>query len=220
MANISDSTRRRDPPGSYVRQQPPLIGIESLPPPIPISSSLIDALDRRRSAEAFGRIDRTMLSSWLYYVAHSEHVHRDDLNRERRSVASFGALHPVHIVLGEPTGEWSVYIPRHHIIGRVDVNAKAANSLLDFAKTLFKTSDAILVALLADLTLAENYYDSPQELLLRDGGVLYGHAALVASGLELGFRILGETGSPYLEQLLSNLPFTPMAVGLAWIGGA
>ena len=55
--------------------------------------------------------------------------------------------------------------------------------------------------------------------MLRDGGVLFGHAALVAAALGLGFRILGSTGTPLLERLVRGLPFRPVATGLAWVGG-
>jgi hypothetical protein len=61
---------------------------------------------------------------------------------------------------------------------------------------------------------------NPLSLLLRDAGVLLGHAALVAASLGLGFRILGSTGTPFVECLVSGLPFRPVATGLAWVGGA
>lgn len=68
--------------------------------------------------------------------------------------------------------------------------------------------------------LAVNYYQNPLCLMLRDGGVLFGHAALVAAALGLSFRILGSTGTPFTERLVSNISFKPTAVGLAWIGRA
>jgi len=53
---------------------------------------------------------------------------------------------------------------------------------------------------------------------MRDAGVLLGHAALVASGAGIAFRILGATGSRLLEQLILDLPFDPVSAGLALVG--
>jgi len=84
---------------------------------------------------------------------------------------------------------------------------------------MFQAKDATLVALIGDLDLASHYYQHPLPLMLRDVGVLFGHAALVAAALGLSFRILGITGNTLVERLVMDLPFRSAAPGLAWIGG-
>ena len=76
----------------------------------------------------------------------------------------------------------------------------------------------IVVCLLSDCDLADAYYENYGPLLLRDAGVLLGHAALVASAHNLAFRILGRTGTSTAETLIPNLQFRPMATGLALVG--
>lgn len=78
----------------------------------------------------------------------------------------------------------------------------------------------MLLALLADLDLAESYYRNPHQLLLRDAGVLLGHASLVAAALDLSFRILGTVGGTTVSTLIPDLGFKCSGTGLAWIGGS
>jgi hypothetical protein len=85
---------------------------------------------------------------------------------------------------------------------------------------LFGSCEATLVALISDRDLVGSYYANASALILRDASVLLGHAALVAAALGLAFRILGSTGTSSLENVVSNLPFRPMASGLALIGKA
>ena len=75
------------------------------------------------------------------------------------------------------------------------------------------------MVLLSDIDLISVYYERFRELLLKDAGVLLGHGSLVASALNLSFRILGSNGSPWAEQLILDVPFSTAAVGMAWIGG-
>jgi len=79
---------------------------------------------------------------------------------------------------------------------------------------------AFLIALLADLDLAESYYGNPLQLLLRDGGVLLGHASLVAVAIDLTFRILGSAGGNIISSLVPGVAFRTVGTGLAWLGGA
>ncbi|MEP7354183.1 MAG: hypothetical protein ABI824_13210, partial [Acidobacteriota bacterium] len=180
----------------------------------------IAALANRRSAEKFTPISTGELATWLHYATSVQAVNSEDPNRQRRYVASFGALHPAHIVVGSPNGTWNAYVPERHALGDLHVDPVTATALRAKAQQCFQTDDATLVALIGDFDLAAHYYLNPLSLMLRDAGVLFGHAALVASALGLGFRILGSTGSPLVERLVMDLPFRPVATGLAWIGGS
>jgi hypothetical protein len=219
MASTENRPRRLEIAGPYKRLLVPTVQETRLPPPGPIRSSFLSALSRRRSADAFTSISFEDLATWLHYTAILQAVNAEDSNRQRRFVASFGALHPAHIVLGKLDNTWSVYVPQKHALGDLDVDASAATALRADADSCFATNEAMLVALISDHDLASNYYDDPLSLILRDGGVLLGHAALVAAALGLAFRILGSTGTSAAEGLLKNLPFKPVAAGLAWIGG-
>ena len=219
MASI-DEPIRVEAPGPYIRRQLPLYQETILPSPFQLRESVIAALANRRSAKIFTSISTGELATWLHYTTSVQAVNSEDPNRQRRYVASFGALHPAHIIVGGPNGSWKAYVPERHAIGELHVNSVTAAALRATAQQCFPTDDATLVALVGDFDLAAHYYLNPLSLMLRDAGVLFGHAALVASALGLGFRILGSTGSPLVESLVMDLPFRPVATGLAWIGGA
>ena len=219
MTNTEPGPIRLDQSSPKKRRPLPITRKTPLPKPSPIRTSFLLALAERRSAEQFVPIPLTDLATWLYYCASVQSVHSDDPNRQQRFVASFGALHPAHVVLGNPNGKWSTYLSNEHALGELAVNRDAASQVWSKAMQLFSAPNATLVALISDRDLVANYYESASGLLLRDAGVLLGHSALVAAALGLGFRILGSSGSPSLESIVCNLPFRPMATGLAWIGG-
>ena len=220
MASIEIDPIRLETPGSYSRRPMPAKREMPLPPPVQHGGSFRAALLRRRSAAAFDPIPSSDLATWLYYTASVQSINSEDRNRQQRCVGSFGALHPAHILLGEPNGMWTVYVAERHTLGELTVDAAVADALRAKAQQHFLSEHATLVALLSDWDLAVNYYQNPLCLMLRDGGVLFGHAALVAAALGLSFRILGSTGTPFTERLVSNISFKPTAVGLAWIGRA
>jgi hypothetical protein len=219
MASIDDEPSRLDVPGGKTRSPIPAVAVAPLPKPASIRASFLLALAERRSAERFTPVPLSDLATWLYYCASVQSVHADDPNRQRRFVASFGALHPAHIVLGSPSGNWSAYLPERHALGELAIHEEASRRLRAKAMELFEAPEATLVALVSDVDLVSSYYEGAFGLMLRDAGVLLGHAALVAAGLGLGFRILGSRGSSALEDLIRDPPFTPLAAGLAWIGG-
>jgi hypothetical protein len=219
MASIEDEPIRLEAPGPYTRSQLPILQEAPLPAPLALRGSFITVLARRRSAEVLTPVSTDELATWLHYITSIQAVHAEDPNRRRRYIASFGALHPAHILLGSPNGSWSASVPERHVLGALDIDRVAASELRAKAQRCFQTENATLVALLSDSDLAAHYYLNPLSLMLRDGGVLFGHAALVAAAIGLGFRILGSTGTPLVERLVRDLPFRPVATGLAWIGG-
>ena len=218
MTNTSEEPIRLDASARKKRCSLPISKKTLLEGPSPIPSSFLFALAERRSAERFSPIPMNDLATWLYYSASIQSVHSDDPNRQRRFVGSFGALHPAHILLGNPDGQWHVYLPEEHALGELRVEAEIASQLRGRAIQHFSSSEATLVALICDLDLVDHYYTNASGLISRDAGVLLGHAALVAAALGTAFRILGSSGTPFLEHLVCNLPFKGMATGLAWIG--
>lgn len=210
---------KRESPGPYRRSQLRLLRETPLPPPSQIRGSLLAALAGRRSAELFTPIPVHDLSTWLHYTASIQAMNAQDPNRQQRFVGSFGALHPTHIVLGRSDDTWTAYVPSGHVLGDLQVDSLTAAKLRMKAQQYFPAEDATLIVLVSDADLASHYYLNPESLMLRDASVLLGHAALVAAGLGLGFRILGGIGTPLIEKLIPDLPFTPAATGLAWLGG-
>ena len=219
MANTEEEPTRLAKPGRTKRRPLPVVRKIALPEPFPLATSFILALAERRSAERFAPINLSDLATWLYYCSSVQSVHSDDRNRQQRFVGSFGALHPAHILLGNPDGKWFTYVSDEHVLGELIVDAEVAFELRDKAEQLFAAPEATLVSLISDTELAANYYEKASGLILRDAGVLLGHAALVAAALGIGFRILGSTGGTLLEKIVCDLPFRAMASGLAWIGG-
>lgn len=219
MTNIDREPSRREHVTSRCRLIFPYHPKTALPRPGRISTSFAAALSLRRSANEFVPIEASDLSTWLHYSASVQAHNASDPNRQQRFVPSFGALHPAHILVGSPTGKWSVYLPNEHALGGLMVNEAIAFKLRRKATELFNTAHASLIALVSDSDFVAGYYDDALGLMLRDGGVLLGHASLVASALGLGFRILGCVGKGMSDKLVRNVPFRGTAVGLAWIGG-
>lgn len=219
MANTDYDAVRLSIPGNYCRQELPIVSETPLPMPSRIDTSFVVALTQRRSADAFKLVPFAELGAWLYYTASIQAFNSDDHNRQRRFVGSFGALHPAHIVLGTPDGIWNTYLPDKHALGQIDVDVAVGTKLRGRAQEYFYTDTATLIVLVSDMELSSNYYENPEKLVLRDASVLLGHSALVAAAIGLGFRVLGGTGTPFAEDLIRAIPFTPVATGLAWVGG-
>jgi len=218
MGNIDMEAIRLSPVAPGYRSQIPVKRRLFLRKPKEISTPFAEALRLRRSAEEFLTVNVESLSPWLYYVAAVQAVQAGDSNRQRRFVASFGALHPTHILLGTPEQQWFAYLPEEHALGELRVDNDVSLAIRARAMEFYRAESATIVGLLCDLDLVDAYYSNSSELILRDAGVLLGHAALVASPLEISFRILGATGCGLLERLVCDLPFSSRSVGMGLVG--
>jgi hypothetical protein len=186
MASIEGEPVRIETPGPYMRSQLSVLCESLLPPPLEIPGSFMAALSRRRSAEVVTPISADSLATWLHSTSSIHAINTEDANRQRRYVASFGALHSTHVLLGDPSGSWNVYIPERRALGDLQIDTVVAAELRTKALQYFHAPDATLVALIGNSDLAAHYYLDPLSLKLRDAGVLFGHAALVAAALGLG----------------------------------
>ena len=97
MASIEDEPIRLEAPTPYVLRHLPLRQETPLPSPFELRESVIATLANRHSAEVFTPIATSELATWLHYTTSVQAVNSEDPNRQRRYVASFGALHPAHI---------------------------------------------------------------------------------------------------------------------------
>ena len=220
MASIDADPIPRTDRGAYRRLELSIAQEEALPEPAILEVSQDEVLSRRRSASRFGAIRLEELSTWLKFTCGLQARGVGDSNRQLRFVGSFGALHPSHVLLGDPDDSWATYIPERHSLGRINVDRGAARELRRRAEECHPGEYGTLIALVADLDLAESYYVQPAPLLLRDGGVILGHGSLVAAAIGIPFRILGVIGIGIIESLLLSAPFRCYGTGLAWIGGA
>jgi hypothetical protein len=209
---------RRSTPGGYFRRRVPVVSSVPLPPPLSSHRSFAATINGRESAGAFSPPTISELSSFLHYVSGIRRMDSTDANRQKRFVASMGALHPAHILVYLPDEGWRAYLPEGHALGSLQVNTESSAQLLDLVDQHLPGHRAAILCLLSDRDLASNYYDNYVPLLLRDAGVLLGHASLVAAAHELAFRILGRTGTIAAESLIPLLPFRPLATGLALLG--
>lgn len=218
MESIKQDTERVKNSGPYLRQPLPCYDVVDLPEPTPSLVGFRQVLRSRRSADFFCAVSDPDLSSFLYDVAVIQDVDLVDGNRQRRPVASMGGLHPAHVLIYRPAMGWFTYLAESHALGALNVDSASAAAIIGVAREHHPSDTASLLCLLSDCDLAANYYEHYVPLLLRDAGVLLGHASLVAAAHNLAFRILGRTGARALETLVPNLRFKPLASGLALLG--
>jgi hypothetical protein len=215
--NIEDAVRRGEP-GKYQRLSLPILSSVGLPVARPATCSFATALSRRVSADFFAPPTNEELSDFLSDVFGIRFVDQSDRNRQKRCVASMGALHPAHCLLYLRHTGWHVYIPENHSLGQFPADEGSSSRLLALVDEHLPGQQADVMCLLSDCDLAANYYENYVPLLFRDAGVLMGHAALVAAAHGLSFRILGRTGTAVAESLVKGLGFRPLATGLALLG--
>lgn len=192
----------------------------ALPPPIGSQKPFSEVLSTRQSGEYFRTLSDQELANFLFATAGIRQFNSHDPNRQRRYVPSMGALHPGHLILRRPQSGWFVYLPEENSLGKLTANESAAKELLAIAAEVDPQLSSTLLVLLSDRNLAENYYKDCVPLLLRDAGVLLGHASLVAAAYQLNFRILGRTGTSAAERLVPEIPFLAFATGLAVLGAS
>jgi hypothetical protein len=143
-----------------------------------------------------------------------------DLNRQKRYVASMGALHPAHLLIYRPKMGWFVYLPEYHALGVLTVDQSSDLDLRNIVREHHSSETATILCLLSDCDLAGNYYEHYVSLLFKDAGVLLGHASLVAAAHNLAFRILGRNGTTAVNALVPGVAFKVLASGLALLGQA
>jgi hypothetical protein len=181
-------------------------------------TNLANVVMRRRSGSFFSKPEPQRIEGLLAYSLSTLAVSISDPDRELRPVPSAGALHSLHLLLSE--GEsWCVYLPRPHVLRKVNVNMKAATLLRNAVREVLDPGQGLLMLILAEVGVLAARYDHPETLVLRDAGCLLGHLGLIAEALDLSYRILGPTGEPWAHQLVVGAPGVFVGVGTALVGG-
>jgi hypothetical protein len=218
MENTEHDAIRLEHPGSYQRRSVPHDGVVALPRPTDSPYPFSEVLKRRKSADVFLLLSDEGLSNFLHDVAFPRQLDPWDRNRQKRFVPSMGALHPAHVLIYRPHSGWFAYLPELHSLGTLTVDQNSAVALLRMVKEHHPSETATILCLVSDCELAGNYYKHYIPLLLKDAGVLLGHASLVAAAHNLAFRILGRNGYQSVAGLVPGLPFKALASGLALLG--
>jgi len=118
---------------------------------------------------------------------------------ERRGVPSAGAIHPVHILVCDPSRAlWQRYDgERHAFHGLGAVPA----GLLSACAAMVPWGQGRILFFAAEPGMTAAKYNDAVSLVLRDAGVLQGCAAIAAEALDLSFCLLGLTGDPWVSAL-------------------
>jgi SagB-type dehydrogenase family enzyme len=119
----------------------------------------------------------------------------------QRPVPSAGALHPIHVLINQPSdSNWWRYDHDDHSLKSVERSNVLSDLRLE-AETLVETGDGALLLLVAEPGKSFAKYENATGLIWRDAGVLLGQFSLVSEALGLNFCALGITGAPWASDL-------------------
>lgn len=119
--NTEDAIRRGEP-GKYRRLSLPILLSTPLPAAHPATCTFAAALNRRVSGDVFSSPTNQELSDFLNDLFGIRFIDGNDRNRQKRRVASMGALHPAHCLLYRRDNGWRVYVPEEHSLGQFPIN--------------------------------------------------------------------------------------------------
>jgi len=176
-----------------------------------INSPFLEVLEARESNRIATELPLPILSEFLWYGARSKstEIGRAGLITAHRASPSAGGLHPIEILIVEPSlGRISRYDPLRHSLQIIDTKFAA---LADYLKTI---SDAIpgnrgtILQFIGNAALTEAAYNNSESLLWRDCGCLISILALCATALDLSFCPAGVLGTAIIE---------PLGLGKHWL---
>ena len=168
---------------------------------------MVRLLEQRRTRREFASgIDDVTLGHLLWLACRSRSswpsVYGPD--QESRPHPSAGAMHPIHVLIGRPSGPWLRYDPVDHALCELPGTEANAASVRADAESLVSVSTGLIVALLAEPGRTEAKYANAESLVWRDAGVVLGYLSLVTEALSLSFCPLGITGDARTSGLLGG----------------
>lgn len=184
----------------------------------PQDCSFQEVLATRRTARELNTLDRVALGKWLYASHRVQQMQDTELGfaLTRRPSPSAGAIHPIHLVIGEPGAKrWARYEAFTHELVEFE-SPVAPGEVCGAMQHLVEARSATLVLLVAEIGKTAAKYEDYASLIWRDAGALIATMGLSAHSMGLGFCPLGATGSPWAERLLEQRGLA--GVGAAFVG--
>jgi hypothetical protein len=190
--------------------------------PIPLSTSsraFSEALDQRRTSRIFADLETTDLAHFFWHTARIQSTLGSLLGfpQTLRPVASAGALHPIHVLVKQPTLPlWCRYEPSTHAMISLPTFTKILSDVEEKIGRAVETKNATVFLYFAEPGMVAAKYQNESSLVWRDVGALLGHSALVAADMRLAFCPLGMTGHEWAQRL--NQQGQLAGVGVALLG--
>lgn len=210
----------RTEPGTYTPIVWPARRVVPLAPPTgDVTSTVAQALARRRSSRAFSALPIETLGQLLWHTARTIERFPSPygFDLQLRPVPSGGAIHPVHVLAWLPAErEWAWYSSTSHRLHFLGDDGKRLDALVDAARAMLPECSGTLLAFVAEPGLTTAKYEHPDSVVWRDAGVLQGTLAIAAASLNLECCLLGLTGNPWVESLADEGKLS--GVGLAAVG--
>lgn len=166
-----------------------------------------ELIEQRQTRREFsGPLEVEALGAFLWLACRNRSSRATNFgpSQESRSYPSAGAMHPVHVLLTEPEGDWLKYDPCDHALLVLSDTHESANSARSSANQCVPVGKAILIALVAEPGKTEAKYLNSETLVSRDIGIVLGYMSLVAEALGLSFCPLGITGGAQLAGVLPD----------------
>ncbi|MDD5299420.1 MAG: hypothetical protein PHD65_02890 [Gallionella sp.] len=197
----------------------PSQNVEYLPIPIELNlPRLEEIIACRRTRRTFGQLNREQLASFLWLSCRINAKGEDHVGFQitQRPVPSAGAIHPIHLLLGNPNNNWVRYEPENHAFVQLGNIESPLSKLWAEIPDVIDPEDGTALLFVAEPGKTYAKYKFADSLIWRDAGVLIGHMALVAEALHLNFCPLGITGEPWAGKLDNQCQLA--GVGMALLG--
>ena len=189
------------------------------PAPPQLMVDIVRVLQNRQSRRLLGSLSITQLGHllWLSCRTHSLRSSDYGFDQQFRPHPSAGAMHPIHLVCQRSSGMfWERYDPLEHSLVALPGSEGLAQGARARAANILPSSEAVMLALVAEPGKTGAKYEDGQSLVWRDAGVVLGYLSLLAEVLKLGFCPLGMTGDAYVAPISTCGKL--QGAGLALIG--
>jgi len=206
-------------PGRYEPYKWPNQDIEYLTAPAQLELPTLDkVVFSRRTRRTFGPLTRGKISQllWLSCRTIAKGDERLGFPITQCPAPSAGAIHPIHLVLGDQNNDWRRYDPDQHRLTSLGLAGNMLAGLWQSIEHVIQPEKGTVLLFVAEPGKTYAKYASGNSLIWRDAGVLIGHMALVAEALQLNFCPLGITGEPWIRNL--DVQHQLAGVGVALLG--
>jgi len=204
----SPRPRKRELP--FIGHNYHIVSAKQLSPnPLRLQVNFFNVVERRRTRRIFRNVTERLLSSFLWWTAHTQKAERqyNGFIVEYRPTPSAGGRHPIDLLLIRKTHTgWQawLYEPMTHRLLLLRLPSRARHRLVQEANKLIPIQRATIIWLVSQPARTTSKYLHGENLILRDAGVLIGHMALVAEALNLSYCPLGATGEPIISSLFGD----------------